>query len=119
MRLACRVCLALGIDDPEAWLDRAPQRVVAIWRAFYRLEPWGNDYQRHAVEASLLSRINATIGASFGAKLKPLSFADLMPQEWDRTEAIEVNEASIEVDDASIKQAQAAMAAKWGKKNGN
>jgi len=112
MRLACRVCLALGVDDPEAWLDRAPQRVVAVWRAFYRLEPWGNDYQRHAVEASLLSRINATIGASFGAKLKPLSFADLMPQEWDRPEAIEV-------DSASIKQAQAAIAAKWGKKNGN
>jgi hypothetical protein len=40
--------LQLGIDDPRAWLDATPDDVVGLWDAFYRLEPWGGEYQRHA-----------------------------------------------------------------------
>lgn len=39
MRLACRLALRLGIDDPELWLESMPARVWAIWKAYFHAEP--------------------------------------------------------------------------------
>jgi hypothetical protein len=58
--------LQLGIDDPRSWLDATPDDVVSLWDAFYRLEPWGGDYQRHAdqmeiAEAAFAIQANTAI----------------------------------------------------------
>lgn len=46
--------MAIGIDDPRAWLDATPDDVVTLWEAFYQLEPWGGEYRRHADEMEIL-----------------------------------------------------------------
>jgi hypothetical protein len=35
-------------------LDATPDDVVKLWEAYYQLEPWGGEYQRHAVEMELM-----------------------------------------------------------------
>jgi len=82
LRLACRVCLQLGIDDPEAWLDTVPERVLALWAAFYRVEPWGNGYERTAAISSLLSANLAMAAASCGSEMTIQPTGDFMPSNW-------------------------------------
>jgi hypothetical protein len=51
LRLAGRVCLGLGIDDPEAWLANVSQRTLAFWEGVRTrcgsicavVRTWGND----------------------------------------------------------------------------
>ena len=50
-----------AVDDPRAWWDSLPSDVVTLWDAFYRLEPWGGEYQRHAAECELLESIFAKL----------------------------------------------------------
>lgn len=107
MRLACRVCLALGIDDPEAWLATVSQRTLAVWEAFYMLEPWGQDYQRDAIISAQLSALSCSVAASHGAKQKPIPVQDFMPANWHRP--------PVQANENSIKAAEKAFAAKWGK----
>lgn len=42
-------------------MDNASDEVVTLWDAFYRLEPWGGEYQRHAAESELLEHIFAML----------------------------------------------------------
>lgn len=42
-QLANRVCLKLGIADPEQWFEDTPRRVMDMWRAHYANEPWGDE----------------------------------------------------------------------------
>jgi|688.fasta_scaffold45821_12 hypothetical protein len=109
LRLAGRVCLGLGIDDPEAWLANVSQRTLAFWEAFYMLEPWGRECERDAVQSAQLSALGATIAASNGIKPKPpLRVADFMPANWHQPAA--------PTNTNSIKAAEQAFAAKWGRK---
>ena len=82
LRLACRLCLQLGIDDPEQWLEETTPRKLAIWQAFYRVEPWGNDYERSAVTNALLNAVLAMIGATNGQEIKTHGIDDYMPGDW-------------------------------------
>lgn len=43
------------------WFDSLPHDVVTLWDAYYRLEPWGGEYQRHAAECELLESIFAKL----------------------------------------------------------
>lgn len=77
------MCLALGIDDPIGWLESAPPRVVRFWEAFFRIEPFGCDWERSALQASMTSALTATVAASAGAKNpKVWQVSDFMPQNW-------------------------------------
>lgn len=80
--LACRLCLAIGNDDPEAWLESASERQLLIWKAFYRLEPWGMEFHRHATLSTLISGLVSMIAASNGQKLDVRDFAEFMPSDW-------------------------------------
>ena len=81
--MAGRVCLALGIDDPIKWLADAPQHVVHFWDAFFQVEPFGCEWERSAMQASMLSALTATVAASAGVKNpKVYQIRDFMPQSW-------------------------------------
>ena len=75
------MCLALGIDDPEAWLDSVDERTIAIWEAYYQIEPFGNQWQQTASLLSMLSVSQALQAATGGHKMKPLPPIDFMPHD--------------------------------------
>lgn len=96
LRLAGRVCLALGIDDPERWLHEATPRKVAFWEAFFRVEPWGNEQFRGAVVSAQLDALRATVAATVGSKSKVASVADFMPHDWaERPPKVRVDSKAI------------------------
>jgi hypothetical protein len=55
--------LRLGIDDPEQWLESCPRRVLNVWRAYYAIEPWGNE---QAVMAAVAATVKRSLIAEFG-----------------------------------------------------
>jgi hypothetical protein len=83
MRWACRICLALGIDDPEQWLHECTPRKLAIWQAFYRFEPWGADMEQAANMQTQISGLIAMYASAHGADAKPQPITDFMPADWE------------------------------------
>lgn len=81
MRFACRVCLELGIDDPETWLDLIPERVFDLWWSYYQCEPFGRNWEQSASIAASVSNVASMIAASNGVKSDPASVLDFMPSE--------------------------------------
>jgi len=74
------VCLALGIDDPEQWLHEATSRKLAIWEAYYKVEPWGSEWERSAM---VTASVTNTVAACHGVKKKDMSdLQDYMPADW-------------------------------------
>jgi len=97
LRLAGRVCLHLGIDDPEQWLHEASSRKVAFWEAFFRVEPFGCDWERDAIKSTLLSCLMMTVAATAGGKGKPQKLEDFMPAIWEGARKSNVpNEESLD-----------------------
>ena len=79
------MCLQLGIDDPEMWLATKPKRVVALWEAYWRLEPWGLPWHRAAGSVMKLDQILEVIlsWATGGkSKYKARQFKHWMPGDW-------------------------------------
>jgi hypothetical protein len=74
----------LGIDDPEKWLANADKRVVKTWEAYWRLEPWGQPWHRHASMMMMLNAIYAMVVSWIGGDAKKCQrkFADWMPGDW-------------------------------------
>ena len=58
-RLACH----LGIEDPDNMARRMSVRQMRRWVAFYRVEPFGNDWRRTARHLVLLA-------SAMGAKVR-------------------------------------------------
>ena len=77
------MCLHLGIDDPEQWLHEASSRKVAFWEAFFRVEPFGCEWERDAIKSTLLSCLMVTVAATAGGKGKPQKLEDFMPGAWE------------------------------------
>lgn len=72
--------MALGIDDPEQWLHEATDRKIAIWEAFFQVEPWGCEWERTAIIASAISNTTAAV---HGVKKENLyKLQDFMPIGW-------------------------------------
>ena len=80
--LACRVCLAIGHDDPEGWLETVTSRQLALWKAFYQLEPWGADFERSAAQSALLSGQISMMAAGYGQQIESQGLEDFMPSDW-------------------------------------
>jgi len=79
--------LALGIDDPEAWLDRIDQRTFDIWEAYYQIEPFGDEWNQTASMLSMISGLQSLTAASYGEKMKVVEPLDFMPGDslsWKR-----------------------------------
>ena len=58
--LACRLCLRFGEQDPEQWLEDVPDRVWAVWKAYYSVEPFGNERELFAKLVVIAKRLLAT-----------------------------------------------------------
>ena len=69
-------------DDPELWLAQADPRKLAIWQAFYRVEPWGNDQHSQAMTSAMVSGVMAITAAGLGGKFSPQNESDFMPADW-------------------------------------
>lgn len=82
------MCLQLGIDDPIAWLDAIPKRTWALWQAYWQVEPWGTDWDRHGEMMVMLDAIYAaTVNPHIKEethKHKVREAADFMPVDYDR-----------------------------------
>ena len=86
LTLACRLCLRLGIDDPEQWLEDVPDRVWELWKAYYAVEPFGGERELAAKTVVLLKQL---VASKFKAEEieKALRMCDRltgteMPWEW-------------------------------------
>jgi hypothetical protein len=75
------VCLELGIDDPEAWLDSIPERVFDVWWSYYQCEPFGSHWERTASLATLISANTSLLAATRGVKTEPFGVLDFMPSD--------------------------------------
>jgi hypothetical protein len=51
------LCLRLGIDDPEQWLENCSVRKLNIWRAYYAIEPWGDEQRILAAIAAAVRQL--------------------------------------------------------------
>lgn len=86
LTLACRLCLRLGIDDPEQWLEDCPDRVFEVWDAYAQLEPWWGDRE---MLAGLLATTRSLLASKYEdrqieAVLKSVDqiTAAYMPGDW-------------------------------------
>lgn len=67
------MCLQLGIDDPEAWLETVDPGVLACWEAYDTIEPIGCDWERHASVMAMLEAVYAAcINPHLGKDAKPV-----------------------------------------------
>lgn len=81
------MCLQLGIDDPVAWMDAIPKRTWALWQAYWQVEPWGTDWERHADMMVMLDAIYAAAVNPYrkeGSEHKVREAAAFMPFDYDR-----------------------------------
>lgn len=81
LRFACRVCLELGIDDPEEWLNSISDRVFNVWWAYYQCEPFGSHWEQTASLAAVVHANTAMLAATRGVKLEPMSVVDFVPSD--------------------------------------
>lgn len=73
------MCLQLGIDDPEQWLENVPKRVLDFWDAYYKIEPFGIESHQAATICQMLDWIYTAVLAKNGVQRDPLSYHDYMP----------------------------------------
>jgi hypothetical protein len=58
-----RLAMQMRIWDVEAWKKEITLDQVKRWLAFYRIQPWGDDWRRTA-------RLAVSLAAANGAKVK-------------------------------------------------
>jgi len=77
------------------WLHEASPEKLATWDAFFKIEPWGCDWERTAVVAQTVSN---TVAACHGVKYKSLyKLSDFMPTSWfGRRKSKQTNVQSIQ-----------------------
>lgn len=69
-----------AIDNPVEWFDSLPEGVIEFWQAFYRHEPFGGEWHRHAEQCQMLHAIAMRFSSGDGEKL--LQQADFMPADF-------------------------------------
>jgi hypothetical protein len=69
-----------AIDNPFAWWDSLPDGVVEFWQAYYRVEPFGGQWHRHATTCMMLDRLALRFSAERNERIQP--FASWMPADW-------------------------------------
>ena len=77
----------VAVDDPLAWWDSLPDDVVEFWRAYWQVEPWGCEWERHSYLMSLLDvHYAATINPHLDKRhrVKPRAPQDFMPVDFFR-----------------------------------
>ena len=73
------MCLALGIDDPIAWLDSKDKEVIDGWEAYFRVEPWGLEWHQNAMVCQMLDGVLGSVLASLGVEHNYADATQFMP----------------------------------------
>lgn len=88
--LACRLCLAFGVQDPEQWLEECPRRVLNLWRAFAVAEGWFTERYLAALSAVSLKKL---LALKHEQDARPTVLKDVdevankyMPADWQWSE---------------------------------
>jgi len=77
----------VAVDEPYAWWDSLSDEAVEFWEAFWRIEPWGGDWERHGEIMSTLDHLYAVTANQFaeeGKGYKPLQADAFMPADYLR-----------------------------------
>lgn len=81
-----RLALAMNEPDIDAFARRVTLRTLTVWWAFWRLEPWGDDWRR-------TSRLAGRIRQSFGQSVTEEDESQFMPGWRPRQQTDEEIEA--------------------------
>lgn len=92
-RLAKELC----IDDVEGWKRRLTVRQLKKWMAYWRVEPFGDDWRRTA-------RGSLTTAAAFGGKPEPGAEEKFLPSYREREQSIDELRAELAKIPAFAKQ---------------
>lgn len=60
-------------------MDSIPERVLEIWQAYYRCEPFGSHWEQTASVAAMISANMTLIAATRGVKTDSVGVIDFMP----------------------------------------
>ena len=104
--LACRLCLAWGIEDPEQWLENCPRRILNVWHAFAIADKWHSRRRMEAISAVSLKRLLA-VKYNESDRRQLLESIDkiaelYIPEEWREENTSELdtpNEAVLKIMD--------------------
>lgn len=77
-----RLALAIGVWDVEGLKRQMSVRQVLKWQAYWRVEPFGDEWRRSAREA-------LTAAAAFGAKPEPDSEDKFLPNYREKPQTLE------------------------------
>jgi len=75
------------VDEPFAWWDSLSEETVAFWSAYWRVEPWGREWEMHGDMMSTLDHIYAATVNQFaeeGKAYKPFHSDAFMPDDYLR-----------------------------------
>jgi hypothetical protein len=79
---AHKLCLKLGIDDPEQWLEDVPERVISNWEEYDRIDPFGQEWHQTASTNQMLYGLLEYHYRTHKVKLKRAAFHHFMPQQY-------------------------------------
>lgn len=90
--------MKLGIDDPIAWLDSIPNKTWAMWQAYWQIEPWGTEWERHGemmvlLDAIYAATVNQHLKKSKMHKVREAS--SFMPHDYDRPQRAKKEKTNI------------------------
>jgi len=77
-----RLALELGIPDPEEWKKRLTLRQLRSWMAYWRVEPFGDQWR-------MAARTSLTTAAGMGAKPDPEAEERFLPSYRDKPQTEE------------------------------
>lgn len=77
--MAFRVALACGIPDPITWLGTVSPTVIDYWWAYYRIEPWGDEWRHTGRICKGLDDLLAFYAMAKGVKHPQRAETDFMP----------------------------------------
>jgi hypothetical protein len=77
-----RLALALNIDQVEAWKRRLTVRQLKRWMAYWRVEPFGDEWR-------MAARQSLTVGAALGGKPDPGAEDRFLPSFREKPQTLE------------------------------
>lgn len=78
----------MGIWDVEGWKKQISVRQIMRWQAYWRVEPFGDEWRRSA-------RAALTSAAGFGAKLEPGSEDRFLPSYRQKPQTLDEMRAEL------------------------
>lgn len=73
-----------------AWLDSVPDKTWSMWQAYWQVEPWGTEWDRHAemmvmLDAIYAATVNPNVEKQDRHKVRDA--VEFMPVDYDRPRA--------------------------------